>query len=142
MKTTFKMQQLYLKGRTNGGSLNLIPLLIIAILVYAFFTYDLESLMKNKQLNDNIAFIKNKAIGVVDKYSNEVQNNFLKSDNVNGTNKTDIFNLNNFLPQNNKLNSQEGAQNINNQENKSFDPKYIKSYGQRPAGYEDNGALH
>jgi hypothetical protein len=44
----------------------LVPLLILVALIYVFFTYDLESVMKNKRLNDNIAYIKSKVLDTVD----------------------------------------------------------------------------
>ncbi len=137
------MQRIH-TNRKNIGSLNFVPLLILVALIYVFFTYDLESVMKNKRLNDNIAYLKSKVLGKVDQYDIDLKTKFLKTEGVSNTNKTDIFNLSNFFPQINSSSTQK-SEIINttstNQTDSSTQSNILNTQNQRPKGYEDYGSL-
>lgn len=121
----------------NRGGFNLLPLIILVGLFYLFFAYDIESVVKNKQLNDNVVYIKSKINSMLDKYSSEIKTGFLKTEGVNNTNKTDTFNLNNFFPELSNLSNVNTETNADN----STDPVKSKSRNGRPEGFEEYGAL-
>ena len=137
------MQRIH-ANRKNIGSLNFVPLLILVALIYVFFTYDIESVMKNKRLNDNIAYLKSKVLGKVDQYDIDLKTKFLKTEGISNTNKTDIFNLSNFFPQINSSSTQK-SEIINNtstnQTDTSTQSNILNTQNQRPKGYEDYGSL-
>lgn len=121
----------------NRGGFNLLPLIILVGLFYLFFAYDIESVVKNKQLNNNVAYIKSKINSILDKYSSEIKTGFLKTEGVNNINKTDTFNLNNFFPELSNLSKVNTETNADN----STDPIKNKSRNGRPEGFEEYGAL-
>jgi len=121
----------------NRGGFNLLPLIILVGLFYLFFAYDIESVVKNKQLNNNVAYIKSKISSLLDKYSSEIKTGFLKTEGVNNINKTDTFNLNNFFPELSNLSKVNTENNADN----STDPIKNKSRNGRPEGFEEYGAL-
>lgn len=121
----------------NRGGFNLLPLIILVGLFYLFFAYDIESVVKNKQLNNNVAYIKSKISSLLDKYSSEIKTGFLKTEGVNNINKTDTFNLNNFFPELSNLSKVNTEDNSDN----STDLIKNKSRNGRPEGFEEYGAL-
>lgn len=121
----------------NRGGFNLLPLIIIVGLFYLFFAYDIESVVKNKQLNSNIAYIKSQINSILNKYTTEIKTGFLKTEGVSNTNKTSTFNLNSFFPELSNLSEVKTDTSTDN----SNDPNQNKTRNGRPEGFEEYGAL-
>lgn len=121
----------------NRGGFNLLPLIILVGLFYLLFAYDVESVVKNKQLNSNITYIKNQINSILNKYTDEIKTGFLKTEGVSHTNKTGSFNLNNFFPELNNL----SEVNKDTSTDKTIDPTTSKARNGRPEGFEEYGSL-
>ena len=82
---------------TKSSRFNIIPIIIIIGIIYFFFNYDIETLSKNKQLNKNISYLKDKVVMVI----SEIKSKFFQTENLftNTIKSPDQFNLQNFLPQ-------------------------------------------
>lgn len=121
----------------NRGGFNLLPLIILVSLFYLFFAYDIESVVKNKQLNSNIAYIKSQINSMLNKYATEIKTGFLKTEGVSNTNKTSTFSLDSFFPELSNLSKVNTDANTDN----NNEPNRIKALNGRPEGFEEYGSL-
>lgn len=92
------------KLRLNHGGINLLPIILIAVIIYMVVKVDLKSVFESEQLKKNVNYVKSYFDANVGKYSTEIGDKFLQTQPKQNTNKTGTFNFSSFFPQiNNKI---------------------------------------
>jgi hypothetical protein len=83
--------------KTRGG-INLLPIILIAVIIYIIIKVDIQSVFESEQFKKNKSYVQNLI-------KTEVGEKFFKTSSNPDTNKSATFDLKSFLPQINDINT-------------------------------------